>query len=213
MGKPERQIIHMAGGLLHIKEEQGRRIFVQEDRLAGTPLTDVPTPLQRGPCELVEFHCMLVQTEVFDRLGPFDEELFSIHEHDDFCLALRQAGGSIYLEPSAVVTYVSPLPLVWSDFPYFTLRWSKEWNKASLRRFHKKWNLDMSEDDPRYDWLWNRQYLLLRPLSRPLGPLQNLIQMVFGRRGTAWMKQTSLSFIRRVLSLFLVHGTRSKTRS
>ena len=46
---------------------------------------------------------------VFDK--ELDENLKAIYEHVDLCLAVRAAGGSIILEPQAVVTYVVGQPL------------------------------------------------------------------------------------------------------
>jgi hypothetical protein len=176
MGEPERQIIHMAGGLSHIKEEQGKRILYEKDHFAGMRLTDAPVPLCRQPCELVEFHCMLVRAEVFERLGSLDEKLLSVREQDDFCLAAREVGGSIYLEPHAVVTYLPPPPLALSDFCFYRLRWSEAWIKASLAHFHKKWNLDMDENHPHYNYLWSRRYLFFRQFTKPLRPFKTLAQ-------------------------------------
>jgi GT2 family glycosyltransferase len=141
IGALELQTIHMAGGIAHIKKQQGRRILYDEHRLVDTPLAEVRVPLERGPCDYVEFHCMLVRTDVFERLGPLDEGLLSVHEHIDLGLAVRRAGGSVYFEPSAVTTYVPPPPCDWSDLPYFMLRWSEAWNVASVRHFNEKWGV------------------------------------------------------------------------
>ncbi len=180
MGEIEDQIIHMAGGLSHIREENGKRILYEEDYFPGMRLSDLPVPLHRKECELVEFHCMLVRRELFDQIGPLDENLLSVREHDDLCLAVRKKGGSVYMEPNAVVSYVYPPPLALSDFSYFTLRWSEKWVKASLEHFHKKWNLDMDITHPHYNYLWTRRHLYFRQFTRPLRPLRNLIRRALG---------------------------------
>ena len=185
MGEPKEQIIHMAGGVSHIKQENGKRMLYEKDYFPGMRLSDVPVPLQRKQCELVEFHCMLVRTEVFDQIGPLDENLLSVREHDDLCLVIREKGGSVYLEPNSVVSYVHPPPLALSDFSYFTLRWSEKWIKASLQHFHKKWNLDMDENHPHYSYLWNRRHLFFRQFTKPFRPLKNLVRRVLGERRAA----------------------------
>jgi GT2 family glycosyltransferase len=185
MGKFRDQIIHMAGGTSHIKEKNGKRILYEKDYFSGIRLSDVPVSLQRKQCELVEFHCMLVRTELFDQIGPLDENLLSVREHDDLCLVVRENGGSVYLEPNAVVSYVHPPPISLSDFSYFTLRWSEKWIKASLQHFHQKWNLDMDENHPHYDYLWKRRYLFYRQFTKPFRPLKNLVRRVLGKRGAA----------------------------
>lgn len=67
------------------------------------------------------------------------------HEEEDFCLAVRESGGSVYFEPRSVITYVSPRPLAWFDLPFFMLRWSEVWNSDSHRHFQAKWGL--AKDD------------------------------------------------------------------
>lgn len=175
MGELEQQTVHMAGGHAHIFEQGGVRRFLEDQRLWGAPLPQVRPGLRREPCELVEFHCMLVASHVFQRLGPLDEGLKSALENPDFCMSVRQAGGEIYLEPTAVITYLPPPPLAWSDLHYFLRRWSHAWNRASLRRFREKWNLP--EDDPALAqqfkaWTWWRRQALVPPgslLARALG--------------------------------------------
>jgi len=54
---------------------------------------------------------------------------------------VARAGGSIYLEPASVITYLDGPPLEWSDMPFYALRWCDEWTLASLHRFRDKWHL------------------------------------------------------------------------
>src|SRR5262249_9201836 len=49
-------------------------------------------------------------------------------------------------EPDSVVTYLPPPPFAWSDLPFYLLRWSEAWNRASLAHFARKWAL--GEDEP-----------------------------------------------------------------
>lgn len=141
IGAIERGRIHMAGGKLHIKELEDKRILYDEPYLPDTPLADLQAPLQRRPCDYVEFHCMLARKDTFDRLGPLDERLLSVHEHIDFCLSVGKSGGLVYIEPKAVTTYIPPPPCEWWDLPYFMLRWSEAWNLATVRHFNEKWGV------------------------------------------------------------------------
>jgi GT2 family glycosyltransferase len=141
LGEFERQIVHMAGGALHMKEQDGKRILYEEQYFFNTPLADVGTPFRRQTVGHLEFHCLLARTDVFERLGPLDEGLLSVHEHLDFCMAVREAGGSVYIEPKAVTTYIPPPPAKWSDLAFFMLRWSEEWNLATVRHFNDKWGV------------------------------------------------------------------------
>jgi GT2 family glycosyltransferase len=135
------QTVHAAGGTVRITEERGQRFFYLNHGYAGKALADVASGLQRQETELAEFHCMLVLTEACRRAGPFDERLLSMHEHEDFCLAVRQCGGSLYFEPGSVITYISPPPFAWTDLPYFILRWSEDWNSNSHDHFQNKWGV------------------------------------------------------------------------
>ena len=48
----------------------------------------------------------MVRTEMFRTIGPFDEAMLSVRENLDFCMTVTNAGGSIYLEPASVITYL-----------------------------------------------------------------------------------------------------------
>ena len=141
MSEIEQQTIHMAGGTLHFKNTNGHRIAYDEHRLGDVLLSSLSEPLRRQACDFVEFHCMLLRTDLFGRIGPLDERLFSLHEHIDVGWAAREAGGQVYLEPAAVASYVPPPPFEWSDLPYFMLRWSDDWARRSLERFNSKWGV------------------------------------------------------------------------
>ena len=93
IGEFERQIVHMAGGTVHVKDHDGKRVLYEEQYCLNTPLRAVRDSLLRRTCGHLEFHCLLARTDVFDKLGPLDEELLSVHEHLDFCMAVRRAGG------------------------------------------------------------------------------------------------------------------------
>ncbi len=180
MGEFEEQTVHMTGGHAHIFEKDGKRRFQEDHRFWSRPLPEVLPGLRREPCEMVEFHCMLVASRVFQQLGPLDEGLKSALENPDFCMSVRRSGGEVYFEPTSLVTYLPPPPLAWSDLPYFLRRWSTAWNRASLERFREKW--DLPDDDPNLtrqftEWTrWRRQALvppdslLARALRSRLGP-------------------------------------------
>ncbi|MDQ3754830.1 MAG: glycosyltransferase, partial [Acidobacteriota bacterium] len=159
------QKIHMAGGALQIKEEKGKRVVVERHRYAGKRVPDLPAALQREPTEVIEFHTVLARTEMFAHIGGgLDEGLLNTREHVDLCLAVREAGGSIYLEPNSVITYVAPPPFAISDIPFYILRWSDAWSLSSMEHFNAKWN--MTIDRHHTTFINNHRRLLLRPLRR-----------------------------------------------
>ena len=157
IGPPELETVHMAGGIAGVVEENGQRRFREKHFQPGKPLATLRPQLGRTKTELVEFHCLLARRDVFDRLGPLDEELLTANEHPDLCASVRQAGGTVYLEPAAVVTWMAPPPVAWSDLGFFLLRWSDAWNLSTLCHFREKWQLDA---DPRLPWQldWLRNY-------------------------------------------------------
>ena len=155
--RPVHEIVHCAGGEYMSAEEYA-------DFAAGKPhprdreqwqvnektpfqnrrLAEVRDRLRRQPTGFVEFHAMLVRTEIFEQIGRLDEGFSCTKEYLDFCMSVTRAGGTVYLEPASVVTFLThpPAPLLrWVDLPYFMVRWSDAWELASLLHFQQKWNL------------------------------------------------------------------------
>src|SRR6202011_2481105 len=90
---PAKQIIHTAGADLRIGEEGGRRRLHEHHHFSYAPVARVSSQPLGQPIGLVEFHCMLVRRDVFDRLGPLDERLISFLDHVDFCLDVADEWG------------------------------------------------------------------------------------------------------------------------
>ncbi len=153
--------IHMAGGEAHVVEENGRRAFFEAHRFPRRSISEVRAHLRREPTELVEFHCKLLRTELFDKFGLQDARYLSCGESLDLCLQLREAGYPVYIEPAAVVANQPPPPFQWSDLPFYLLRWSDAWNRISLRCFREHW--DLPADDwwigDHYGWLTGHREL------------------------------------------------------
>lgn len=173
--KPIHEIIHFAGGESHVwLDNNGRRRLREKMYKQGKQVAEVRNQLQRTQTELAEFHCVLVRTEIFDRVGPLDEAMLNTKEHLDFCMTVTQLGGTVYFEPTSLVTYVPGPPIEWSDLPFYMLRWSDAWTLASLHRLRDKWNL--SEDgyfQTRYKKVGCRR------ITTIIGPL--IYRLTFGR--------------------------------
>jgi glycosyltransferase involved in cell wall biosynthesis len=177
---PARQIIHTAGAELRIVEENQKRRMHERHRFGNTPVAKVLDQLVRQRIDLMEFHCLLARTDVFAKLGPLDEGLISFFDHNDFCLSIANAGGSIYFEPAAVVTHLAPPPYALYDLPCFMLRWSNAWMQPSIRRFAEKHNISPTDSD--FDV--HRKFRdghRMRLLGRARGALRRII----GVRGEA----------------------------
>jgi len=166
-GPRGQQVVHHAGGDAHI--DAHKQWFVESHGYQELPLAEAPV-LERTPTEEAEFHCMLVRREVFERLGPLDEQLHSTLEHCDLSMQVREAGGGVWLEPESHVTFVLPRWVARSDRPYWVLRWCDPWTETSLRRFADKWHL--ADDDPtvmnRTEWHRLHRRYAYRPFVSPL---------------------------------------------
>ena len=79
-----------------------------------------------------EYHCLLIKCSVLEELGPFDEQLKTIFDHNDFSLQLMERGDRIVMDPNVVVSYSPPTPLLPSDREFMETRWSAENIQASL---------------------------------------------------------------------------------
>lgn len=164
--------VHFAGGESHIVTDvYGKRHLREKMYKQGKQVAEIRPSLKRNSTELAEFHCVLVRREIIDRIGgQLDEGMLNTKEHLDFCMTVARAGGIIYFEPDALVTYVPGSSLKWSDLHYYVLRWSSAWKLESLRHLRQKWNL--AEDGyfkTKYKKLnGRRQSLAVKPLSRSL---------------------------------------------
>ena len=173
-GTPLHSIIHCAGGetgvQTEIKHGARRRRFVEQIHKQGHRVADERDHLRREKTGLAEFHCMLVRKSVFDRLGPLDEGMVNTKEHCDLCAQVELAGGEVWLEPDSVVTY-DFTGRRWSDWGYYFLRWSDQWELDSLENLKRKYKLD--DDDQYYKSRvknrgWRRRHKIWKPLLAKL---------------------------------------------
>ena len=179
--------VHCAGGESGVKviEKEGnvRRQIIEKIYKQGRKVEQVRPQLKREQTGLAEFHCMMVRTDIFDKIGVLDEQLFNTKEHVDLCMLVTEAGGTIYLEPDSLVTYVPGPPLEFSDLHYYMLRWSDAWELNSLKRLREKWNA--TEDQyfkNKYNRLgWRRRMTIVDPLCRKLAFGNRYLARAFGK--------------------------------
>ncbi len=154
----------------------------------GRSVTDVRDGLKREQTGLAEFHCMLVRTSIFEKMGQLDEGMLNTKEHVDFCMTVVAAGGTVYIEPDSIITYVPGPPLEMSDMAFFMLRWSDAWELASLQHLRAKW--DLTEDDyfkNKYKRLgWRRHMTLIEPWINRLS---------FGKSNSLWKRVIRKIFV------------------
>ena len=140
-GKPEDRVIHMAAGNAHLDELNGQRHLTVEHRYEFMKLADIPEPLERCECEVMEFHCMLIRRDLLLRMRGFDERICGMFEEPDFCMFARGMGEHVFFEPRAVVTYPRGLAFELTDRPYCLWRWSAQHVTESREHFEHKWHL------------------------------------------------------------------------
>jgi hypothetical protein len=133
--------------------------------------------LVRQTTDLIEFHTLLMNMDTYRSLGPLDEKLLNVAEHSDLCLAVKNAGKQIYLEPSSVITYQIPDRLDVIDREYFALRWSESWTHATLERLAEKYAIPLEERGLRELGIWIRFYRQRVTVTYP---------RIHGWLGTKW---------------------------
>lgn len=172
-GTPLHTYIHCAGGRcgIRVKEVDGRverRLYEQISKQKQLVSKVLPT-LDRALTELAEFHCMMIRKEYLDQHGSLDEQVVNTREHVDFCLEVAQDGGTIWLEPASIVTYLYDTPLEGSDLSFFMMRWSDRWARSTLARLEEKHELTRDEQAVRQRMQvvrWRRKTSVIRPLLR-----------------------------------------------
>lgn len=156
------QQIHSSGGECLIEESTVGRRFVEHHRHLHAS-SEMAAGLAVEQIHLLEFHCALYDRAKLTAIGAFDDRLEAQGEHLDLTLRIDQAGGSIWLDPRALVTVEFPTSLGWRDISMYMGRWSRTVNRRSRARFMDKWNL---ADDAFLDPIWEfadlaRSYPLL----------------------------------------------------
>jgi cellulose synthase/poly-beta-1,6-N-acetylglucosamine synthase-like glycosyltransferase len=134
-------VVHFAGGVCHLVEEDGSRRLFDHNAYIGEPVAVVAT-LDRAPTECLEFHCALARTDAMRAVAPFDEALLAVRDDSDLALRLQGLGRTAWIEPATTVVYPFPKRLRFGDLGYFRARWSDDWSEPGYRHFNEKWDLD-----------------------------------------------------------------------
>jgi GT2 family glycosyltransferase len=96
---------------------------------------------ERTRVDFVEQHCLLFRRSVFERIGPYDEEL-NTRDEIDLSLALHHAGATVVLEPRAVVNYIPPGERPEEDeLEFYGMRWDLDRAVKSRERIRRRWDL------------------------------------------------------------------------
>lgn len=94
-------------------------------------------------------HLLIMNSDIFQRLGGFDERFeLETYEDDDICYRVLQAGYSMYMAEDCFVRYIAPPPLMPNDPDWYGRQLER--NKAAA---WNKWGFDITEALLR----WKRQ--------------------------------------------------------
>jgi GT2 family glycosyltransferase len=143
---PEK-IIHIAGVLLKPKTRpSGKRSWEIRNLLHHAKLAN--HDLKRQAVDVVEFHCTLVRSSLFERIS-LDLKTECLNDYVDLCLDARAVGAKILFEPKAVVTFLNPLLISGfdrDDLRFHQFRWSEKAVRNTLTHAQQKWGFEA--DDP-----------------------------------------------------------------
>jgi GT2 family glycosyltransferase len=142
---PATAVVHLAGAENHFSGERPLRRHHMEFFHENEDPEEVRRAVGRTPTEQAEGHLLFARTSALEAVGPLDEGLLSFHEHLDVCLRIMDQGGTIWLEPEVLATFLKSTHLTLADRRSILLRWSHQWNRATLERFCTEWGVDRNE--------------------------------------------------------------------
>jgi glycosyltransferase involved in cell wall biosynthesis len=144
--------IHLTVGECRIIEKDGRRTMHEHFVDSQAPFDKVLARVERAQCELVDSHAFLVRSDALGGGAWFDEQV-RLEEHVDMSLTISGAGGTLWLEPRSIVSYLTTR-LQPSDLPYYVAVLGEAEGRRGLAHLTAKWRL--SPDDPwigeKLDW-------------------------------------------------------------
>jgi glycosyltransferase involved in cell wall biosynthesis len=184
-GLPVHSRVHFAKGAFAVDKKTffssgpGDRDLLDVMTHHREPIEKVRDVLKREQTETCEFHCILMRRSIFDRTGPFDEDMGATKDHIDFSICVAQVGGKIVFEPNSLITYVFPSrvnPITKEDSSYFLLRWSPQWQLHSLRHMQAKWGLKW--DGEELGHVSQPEYLRMRQYEGYIKPIIRKIPVV-----------------------------------
>lgn len=167
-GHPElpdqEKMIHIAGvDISYTSQHVGRSSLTAKYWLHHAKL-DAAT-LARRTVDCIETHAGLIRRSVLNEVW-LDPEVDELNNHLDIAIQAKLLNKRVVLEPSAVVTFLSPALVRGfdpADHSLHVFRWSEENVTASINRFRERWNLD-----PHCPILWGQHRWAISNRQLPL---------------------------------------------
>ncbi len=126
----------LLGQVRAIQTPEGTKLEI----LSRTDRKELDRGCDRRTVQFMEQHCLLFRRSVFDRIGPYDEEL-NTRDEIDLSLSLHQAGVRVVFEPKCEIHYIPPYPPQLNEIDYFCMKWNLKRAAKSRDRIQEKWNL------------------------------------------------------------------------
>jgi GT2 family glycosyltransferase len=76
------------------------------NRRFGQYLLSHLSPDERNPVTAVSGCCLLARREVWNTVGPIDEEIFGFGEDIEWCVRAAKVGWQVWYEPASVITHL-----------------------------------------------------------------------------------------------------------
>ncbi len=131
--------VHMAGGTLRVTQLKEGKVMEELHHHQDADPGAVREALTRAPCDFVEYHCLLMRSEIAKAPGVIDPEVVAAHEHIDASLGAKKLGRATWLEPTSDVTYLAYAPQVLEDLALMRHRWDGPAVERSIEAFCRKW--------------------------------------------------------------------------
>jgi hypothetical protein len=129
-------LIHMFGGNTTVSGNH----FVEKHYLCDQPEYIIKN-LQTRECDFVEYHCLMVRTELLKR-GALDDSLCIIHQHIDLSLMAKKMGYKTFTTPHSIITYENEAGINDYEADFFRERWNLDVAEKDIEYFCTKWGFD-----------------------------------------------------------------------
>ena len=129
--------IHMYGGDTNITNNNfsERHYMVDQDK-------NIVNTLKPRKCNFVEYHCLMIRTDLLKINNVLDPSLLIVHQHIDLSFTVKELGYDTYVTPYSVITYVNDVKIEDYEKDFFKTRWNYDIVEKDIDYFCKKWKLN-----------------------------------------------------------------------
>lgn len=139
-------LIHMFGGNITITDNNFTESHFHMNQSANILKT-----LKTRKCDFVEFHCLMIRTDLLQQ-GALDDSMLIIHQHIDLSFMVKKMGYDTFVTPHSVMTYANQVIIQNYEIDLFKERWNINIAEKDIEYFCKKWNF---KDGPGFEGVRN----------------------------------------------------------